>query len=228
MPIFTKKHCDLASASDPKAVSDAQKAPLCGCSTTFHQTTQAIKGLSISQTSEQNTNSSSYFQSPGCNILPFSSHFSSKVCLRSALNIARAFKSLPLPPSAQTSPSAYQTLNQSSSVSSSSSPPDLIFDLFGNVSSEKQFQRSKPFQLPRMMPLFACCAMQSSYAMVMLSYKTKAQEGVTSLSGNGRGEQAGLAVKRMLEQLDDGLKMILDAMRNYTIAYEALGGMRGK
>jgi hypothetical protein len=73
-----------------------------------------------------------------------------------------------------------------------------------------------------MVPIFACCAMQSSYAMIMLSYKTKAMSFVGDMS-NGQDSPA----MKMLAQLHDGLQMILAALKNYSIAYEALGGMRG-
>ena len=61
--------------------------------------------------------------------------------------------------------------------------------------------------------------MQASYAMIMLSYKTRAM-------GFGLGEGSGGAAGRLLGQLSEGLGMILDALKNYSIAYEALGGQR--
>jgi len=53
--------------------------------------------------------------------------------------------------------------------------------------------------------------------MIMLSYKTRAM----GFSGNGQ------AAGRLLGQLGDGLQLILDALKNYSGAYEALGGQRG-
>jgi hypothetical protein len=70
-----------------------------------------------------------------------------------------------------------------------------------------------------MIPVFACCAMQASYAMIMLSYKTRAM-------GFGMGEGSGGAAGRLLAQLREGLGLVLDALRNYGLAYEALGGQR--
>lgn len=72
-----------------------------------------------------------------------------------------------------------------------------------------------------MVPIFACCAMQSSYAMVMLSYRTRA----IGFGGALEGETSPARV--LLRQLGDGLRAILNALRNYSIAYEALGGMKG-
>jgi hypothetical protein len=41
-------------------------------------------------------------------------------------------------------------------------------------------------------------------------------------SGNGE------AAVRLLGQLGEGLGMVLEALRNYSLAYEALGGQRGE
>lgn len=214
VPVFVKKHCDLASASDLQAVSNIQRAPTCGCSSTYHQTTQAIMDLSFSPSSNTNSTSSytsSVFQSSmstGCGVLPFSSNFSAKICLRASLNIARAFQKLPFP-------------LQSSSTSSSSNSLPYDAQPYQFASAQSRC----PNRGPRMMPLFACCAMQSTYAMVMLSNKTK-EKGTTEAGvGEGRIE---FAVKRMIKQIEGGLEMVLDAMRNYTVAYEALAGMRGR
>lgn len=57
--------------------------------------------------------------------------------------------------------------------------------------------------------------------MIMLSYKTKAMGFGEMLDG-----KASPATK-LLEQLQDGLQRIVSALKNYSIAYEALGGMRG-
>jgi len=77
---------------------------------------------------------------------------------------------------------------------------------------------------PRMIPVFACCAMQSSYALIMLSYKTKAMGSAGSVGDGSREESA----MKLLGQLGEGLQMILGAIKNYSIAYEALGGMSGQ
>lgn len=122
-----------------------------------------------------------------CGILPYSASFSAKVCLKSSFAIARSFSSLPYP----------QPVRSNEPVS--------------------YFPPVKSNTSPRMVPVFACCAMQSSYAMIMLSYKTRAM----GFSGNSE------AVTQLLGQLNNGLQMVLDALDNYTIAYEALGGQKG-
>jgi hypothetical protein len=77
----------------------------------------------------------------------------------------------------------------------------------------------KDMRIPRMIPVFACCAMQSSYAMIMLSYKTRAMGFMGVVEDS--------PAKKLLEQLGDGLQLVLDALKNYSMAYEALGGQRG-
>jgi len=184
VPVFTKKHCDLKSASDPPAPSlspstTSPMPPNCACSSTFHQIHAVV----------ENANSNSPVPQPlDCGILPFSSNFSAKICLKSAFNIARSFQALPLP----------QPIRASDAIS--------------------YFPPMKSTSSPRMIPVFACCAMQSSYAMIMLSYKTRAM-------GFGLGD-GNVAAERLLGQLHDGLQLVLDALKNYSMAYEALGGQR--
>lgn len=59
--------------------------------------------------------------------------------------------------------------------------------------------------------------------MIMLSYKTRAM-GFIGFLDDGTESPA----KKLLGQLGDGLQMVLDALRNYSLAYEALGGQRGE
>ncbi|KAI5255326.1 hypothetical protein E4T42_01894 [Aureobasidium subglaciale] len=72
---------------------------------------------------------------------------------------------------------------------------------------------------PRTMPSFACCAMQSAYALLMVYHRTwvLAQQQV----GDGR-----VKAGQLLERCEGGLRAILAALDNYSIAFEALGGMR--
>ncbi|EEP80220.1 predicted protein [Uncinocarpus reesii 1704] len=74
--------------------------------------------------------------------------------------------------------------------------------------------------MPRTMPSFACCAMQSSYAMLMLYYKSHVtrHDGKKSPLGN---------VDQLREKLRHGLQCVVGAVKNYAIAFEALDGMRG-
>jgi hypothetical protein len=59
--------------------------------------------------------------------------------------------------------------------------------------------------------------------MIMLSYKTKAMGFIGIASNEGMDTPSA----RLLAQLQEGLQLVLDALKNYSMAYEALGGMRG-
>ncbi|EDN96460.1 hypothetical protein SS1G_01386 [Sclerotinia sclerotiorum 1980 UF-70] len=120
-----------------------------------------------------------------------SSRFSSKVCMQSAFNIAQSFHALPFPQPFDPRNSSYRAETK---------------------------QLNSP---PRMMPIFACCAMQSSYAMIMLCHKTLAIKQASPF-GDGLRKRT----DKLLLQLHDGIKMILDALENYSMANEALTGMR--
>ncbi|OCK74949.1 hypothetical protein K432DRAFT_437761 [Lepidopterella palustris CBS 459.81] len=72
---------------------------------------------------------------------------------------------------------------------------------------------------PRTMPAFACCAMQCSYALLMLCRKSRSMI---------RGSGASLAATNGLEELYTGLQRILTTMENYSIAFEAVDGMRAQ
>lgn len=58
--------------------------------------------------------------------------------------------------------------------------------------------------------------------MIMLSYKTKAMGYIGAVNTEGKDSPSA----RLLAQLQEGLQMVLGALRNYSMAYEALGGMR--
>jgi hypothetical protein len=78
--------------------------------------------------------------------------------------------------------------------------------------------------LPRTMPSFACCLMQSSYAMLMLFYK--ARVGVGFCSGpDEKDTESSLA--EHISELRYGLRRTITAASNYSQAFEALNGMRG-
>jgi hypothetical protein len=115
---------------------------------------------------------------------------SAKICMGAALAIGRAFESRPCPNPMLTALGSQVTfLSDTSQV-----------------------------QAPRTMPVFACCAMQSSYALLMLCYRAKELNSRTSTNS---------ALRSGLNELYSGLQRVLNALQNYSIAYEAIGGMRG-
>ncbi|KAL1953084.1 hypothetical protein VTO42DRAFT_3622 [Malbranchea cinnamomea] len=74
--------------------------------------------------------------------------------------------------------------------------------------------------LPRTMPSFACCAMQSSYAMLMLYYRSR------SMKQQVEDADQPIDPDELADELYHGLSCILTAVRNFSIAFEALGGMK--
>ncbi|RAL07803.1 putative C6 finger domain protein [Aspergillus homomorphus CBS 101889] len=124
---------------------------------------------------------------------PFSGHVSSKVCLHAALNITNLLDHLPYP-----NPSNEIPLTR---------PPYL--------------SRQSRVEIPRTMPSFACCAMQASYAMMMLGVKARA-----SAEGTGPGPGPGKSLEGFVEELRQNLRGVWKVLGNYAIAFEAVGGMR--
>jgi hypothetical protein len=125
-------------------------------------------------------------------LFPFSGRFSSKICMQSAFRIAQSFKDLTFP-HPEIPGIGYQGLNCSSRQN-----------------------------LPRMVPIFSCCAMQGSYAMIMLCHRTLAIRESYPFDNPLQAR-----VDILFTQLREGVKLILDALKNYSIANEALTGMRG-
>lgn len=83
---------------------------------------------------------------------------------------------------------------------------------------------------PRTMPSFACCAMQSAYTLLMVYHRTwvlaqSAQERATQGPREGVQDTQDKATQ-LLIRCDQGLRSVLSALDNYSIAFEALGGMR--
>lgn len=84
--------------------------------------------------------------------------------------------------------------------------------------------RGRPL-LPRTMPSFACCLMQSSYAMLMIFYKARVAK---QLSLDADGERGGDSTGQLIEELRQGLQRLVAAVSNYSLAFEAMDGMRGE
>ncbi|KAJ5250565.1 hypothetical protein N7489_000975 [Penicillium chrysogenum] len=84
-----------------------------------------------------------------------------------------------------------------------------------------QQQQGRP--LPRTMPSFACCLMQSSYAMFMLYYKARVAKQLAPEPENDHGRDS---TGQLIEELRQGLERIIGTVSNYSLAFEALDGMR--
>lgn len=126
---------------------------------------------------------------------PFSSHTSSKICLQSALNIVTVVDNLPYPNPDHTIP---LTL-----------PPYL--------------SHASRVEIPRVMPTFACCLMQASYAMLMLYLKARAKH---AHSPEDSRSVKGLSLTEFLNELQQNLRLVSKILANYAIAAEALQGMK--
>ncbi|KAI8632443.1 C6 zinc finger domain-containing protein [Xylariaceae sp. FL1651] len=188
--VFSGKHCDLASI--PKNDSEPQQLQSC-CMTTLSSPlsvgTLSTGSLSPGATDSPSpiTNGHHHASLPE---FPFSSHDSSRICLKSALNIAAGFDAMPYP-----NPS-------------------------GQLCETPMYLGSgSTFITPRTMPSFACCAMQCSYALLMV------KDRIESIYPKSNGESSVL-VENLRDRLQQGLFSVLAALENYGTAFEALGGMR--
>lgn len=86
------------------------------------------------------------------------------------------------------------------------------------------------------MPTFACCAMQSGYALLMLCFKARAFNKYNS-SGGGSGAIDGSSTSTsasggspplngFMNELQQNLRLVVRCLGNYSIAFEAMQGMR--
>ncbi|KAI1307799.1 hypothetical protein F5Y03DRAFT_383697 [Xylaria venustula] len=191
--VFTSKHCDLASL--PKKEDDGlepQRLQAC-CVTTVYSppSTSSPSNGSLSpgaaDSPSPNLNGHTHLPPPE---LPFDRHHSTKICLKSALNIAAAFDAMPYP-----------------------NPTGQFRE------TPMYLGPRSTFITPRTMPSFACCAMQCSYALLMVKDRT---ESIYPTNGNRD------YVDNLRDRLQQGLLSVLATLENYATAFEALGGMRGQ
>ncbi|OAX82707.1 hypothetical protein ACJ72_02940 [Emergomyces africanus] len=204
IPIFIKKHCDLTCASIGYlgTEADAQgSSKICCAYTNLHEIPIAPPSgqspSSCSTTSDISgvTTSSSIWVNEDA--FPFTNHESTEICLNAALTIAHMFRTLPY--------------------------PNPTYDNKDLISSRPRSPSDDPTSIfPRTMPSFACCAMQSSYAMLMLYYKSRVVDQTSNTEGNPLNGSEELA-----DELQYGLECVIAAVRNYSEAFEALSGMRG-
>ena len=79
------------------------------------------------------------------------------------------------------------------------------------------------------MPTFACCAIQAGYALLMLCFKARVfhkQSNDGSAVGGNSGAAASLT--GFLNELQQNLGLVVRCLGNYSIAFEAIQGMRGE
>lgn len=195
LPVFPRKNCDLKPVQDRRDAQDLSHWPSC-CTTLVsgHSGHSNHSGTASSPTLSMRSSPSDggqAYQSGLTPVFPFSSHQSAKICLKSALSISQSFDLLPYP-------------NPTTQVSDG---PSYIGP-FSTIIS------------PRMMPSFACCAMQCAYVLLMVYDKTQ------TMYSSWNGDTGSLA-NNLLGRLQEGILSILGTLENYGTAFEALGGMRG-
>ncbi|KAH8681543.1 hypothetical protein BX600DRAFT_491737 [Xylariales sp. PMI_506] len=179
LPVFPRKNCDLK----PTQEKELRHWPSC-CSTlvgghsgpSSHSAASSSPTLSLSST--PTSDSGHTHQVIPSLVFPYSSHQSGKICLKSALNIARAFDALPYP---------------NTTIQPCVPPPSI--GPFSDIIT------------PRTMPSFACCAMQCAYVLLMVYEKTQSlypgwNTDSGSLAANnllGRLQQGLLSILATLE-----------------------------
>lgn len=193
--VFSGKHCDLASLPKKEAdSSEPQRLGAC-CMTSLHSPpsnySHSTGSLSPGSSDSPSPGANGHIQ-PSISEFPFSRHESSRICLKAALNIAASFDAMPYPNTASQFCETPIYLGSRSSLIT-----------------------------PRTMPSFACCAMQSSYALLMV------KDRIETIYPRSNGSSSVL-VDNLRDRLQQGLLSILATLENYAAAFEALGGMRGQ
>lgn len=205
IPIFIKKHCDLTTAgattegltgsTQPSRSQSGVDNQSCLCSDLDSLRTLPGDYAASSSPSSTPPDYRSMPQYSMTNRFPYSNEYSTKVCLRAGLSTSRLFECLPKP------------------------KPLYGIPTDNDRTRSVQLGLQPRFELPRTMPSFACCLMQSSYALLMLFYKARVAKQLSPESGNGPGDQ-------LVEELRGGLERLIAALSNYSMAFEALDGMR--
>ncbi|KAF9883969.1 hypothetical protein FE257_002410 [Aspergillus nanangensis] len=147
----------------------------------------------------------------------FSSDTSSKICLHAALNTITLLDNLPYP-----KPANETAANPPSLPRSQTTPP-----------------RPPPcLEIPRTMPTLVCCAMQAGFCLLMLCVKARGFQQIdgsgsrsrspgglntTTSSSNGGG---GTSLVDFRSDLHRSLKLVVKLIGNYSLAFEALQGIR--
>lgn len=212
LPVFIKKHFDLAhSASDMTdpfhIANNSDGNPLeCQCHQ-FHPMGNVLpteySGSAPDSSAAAGSGSGHphyCWLGPG---FPFSAQQSSDICLRAALMISHMLGSLPYPLSRRTDNRRDSTRH----------PPALL---------------DPRTQFPRTMPYYAACTMQGSYALSMLVYKTRVAISKDTAANVLYDEGHQSSAEQMLDGLSNGLERIVGVISNFSRAFEALSGMRGK
>ncbi|KAJ5881262.1 uncharacterized protein N7473_012315 [Penicillium subrubescens] len=202
IPIFIKRHCDLTAANPSNAPTKSTiQAPginnvSCSCSNLDHF--QRASSTEYMTPSDSSTSSDTHPYIPQYPQYPFASGF-------------------PYSPQHSAKICLRSALTISRMFEALPYPQPL-----SEGGSQAQHQAGGQ-PLPRTMPSFACCLMQSSYAMFMIFYKARVAK---QLSPDVESELVSNSTEQLVEELRRGLERIIAAVSNYSFAFEALDGMR--
>ncbi|KAJ5246205.1 hypothetical protein N7468_001188 [Penicillium chermesinum] len=202
IPIFIKKHCDLTAATNPGSIQDnkiqglssAHQPHNISCSCSSLDQFQRASSAEYMTPSDSSTSSDIHPNIPQYPQIPFAPGF-------------------PYSPQQSAKICLRAALVISRTFESLPYPQPL---------TSSHHNRS-PQRLPRTMPSFACCLMQSSYAMFMIFYKASVAK---QFSPSSERDLMGDSTDRLIEELRQGLEKIIVAVSNYSMAFEALDGMR--
>lgn len=203
IPLFIKRHCDLTAAHPSNPSTDLHKPSISGSGSGINNVSCPCSNLNPLQraaSTEYMTPSDSSTTSdthPYIPQYPFASGFpySSQHSAKICLNAAIVISRV------------FETLPY----------PHPLY------SNQQQRQQHQNRPLPRTMPSFACCLMQSSYAMFMIFYKARVAK---QFSPDSENDLTGDSIDRLVEELRQGLQRIIGVLSNYSLAFEALDGMR--
>ena len=141
-------------------------------------------------------------------IFPFTEQESLSICLKSALAVARAFKTLPRPDSTY------------SDVPSKAEPPTETINSSATTA----------YMYPHTLPYFACCAIQGCYVLLMLLYKIRASRASDHLSTSyhllshpGPGTEA-QDFERLVEEIRNAVDSLKGSLQQNAV-FEGVGRM---
>jgi hypothetical protein len=163
---------------------------------------------------------------------PFSNQISSNLCLKSALAIASAFEALPFP--AVSSESGFSGVGgnftaprtmPSFACCAMQSAYTLLMIYHRTWVQLQQQQENPLLQNQHFTPLQQSYIQQSQESQVLASQSLSPAYS-PSPEQTGRQTQQQIPHHQLLTQCEQGLKSVLQALENYSIAFEALGGMK--
>jgi len=204
IPIFIKRHCDLTAAQPSNPSTGISTKPTgqgsgtdasCSCNNLDH--VQRASSTEYMTPSDSSTSSDIHPYIPQYPQYPFASGFpySPQHSAKICLRSALAVSRM------------FEALPYPQPLS--------------EIGPQRQHHLGRT--LPRTMPSFACCLMQSSYALFMIFYKARVAK---QLSPDVESELVSDSTEQLVEELRQGLERIIAAISNYSYAFEALDGMR--